>query len=896
MKKKRSEVASPAVEDGDAHACLTTKAAGLFPGEIGTPTKHPTFSDKNGACAAWPWIVAAAALIRLLLIPAYRSTDFEVHRNWLAITASQPLSTWYKKESSPSKWTLDYPPLFAFFEFLLSLAARFVDPAMLQVENENYASPACVWFQRLTVILTELVLVLGVIRMCQVAETLQLQRERRARGSRSSEEARRGEDSEDERKYREGDGGGWSSVALLLVLFNAGLLIVDHIHFQYNGFLLGVLLLSIADVQTGRFYRGSVLFTCALLLKHIFLYVAPVYFVFLLSWLRPRELDPGSEETESPSEGRKKEGRRDCRSVSRRPFHRLNQRAGPAVAHSSGLSLWTRRVLRLGFLLVAFVLAVLAPFIATGQMKAISGRLFPFGRGLLHTQWAACLWALYAATDRVLLLAGRLLGWRFSTPLAEAAPATVTSFHVLPNISPLTAGFVTILLYTPLLVSIWKFPSRKLFPVYVALGASVCFATGWHVHEKAILVVSVPLSVAAWTLQDSILLVSSFLVNFLGNLAILPLLPRPHETLLKLTLFLFCTLLEGLCVFLAIDDKKRKRRGRGVCSVQTSPAPSLSPSCPYQQEPQDFLMSSSSSESCYSSSPYCSPSSPRSCGSFPAFLESLEAQCVDALSPGLRPASVRKFLRFYLLFLVLSLSAVCLLYTLQSDFVPNLLLLKLYKAETSRVAAQAAETPAPTAVSALSPAEDVSPLSLSPSAVALGSSAVHGNAALRSVEEVPLSGPTLASLRALSLLLHFHSTTKEEEQKQRRYARSLLAAVVGSPAIFPSSSHGEVKNNAARDAKQQTEQGRQNSQETGEAEESIEEQFWNAETKPALHSILRQWHLDIPFPYRVMFATHALAARFEFLPLLLLVCSSAIGLLHLFVALHVYLLSTLVRF
>ncbi|KEP65921.1 UNVERIFIED_CONTAM: ALG6, ALG8 glycosyltransferase family protein [Hammondia hammondi] len=894
MKKGRNGVASLAVEEGDAQACLTTKAEGLFPGKSGTPPKRPTFSDKNGACAVWPWIVGAAALIRLLLIPTYRSTDFEVHRNWLAITASQPLSTWYKKESSPSKWTLDYPPLFAFFEFLLSLAARFVDPAMLQVENENYASPACVWFQRLTVIVTELVLVLGVIRMCQVAETLQLQREKRARGSLSSEEARRGEDSEDERKCREGDGGGWSSVALLLVLFNAGLLIVDHIHFQYNGFLLGVLLLSIADVQAGRFYRGSVLFTCALLLKHIFLYVAPVYFVFLLSWLWPRELDPGSEETERFSEGSKMEERPSCRSVSRHPFHGLSQRGGPAVARSSALSLWTRRVLRLGFLLVAFVLVVLAPFIATGQMKAMSGRLFPFGRGLLHSQWAASLWALYAAADRVLLLAGRLLGWRFSTSLAEAAPATVTSFHVLPNISPLTAGFVTILLYTPLLVSIWKFPSRKLFPVYVALGASVCFAAGWHVHEKAILLVSVPLSVAAWTRQDSFMLVSSFLVNFLGNLAILPLLPRPHETLLKLTLFLFCTLLEGLCVFLAIDKKKRKRRGRRVFSVHTSLAPSLSSFCPYKQETQDLLKSSSSSVP-YSSSPSCSPSSPRSCGSFPPFLDSLEAHCVDALSPGLRPAFVRKFLRCYLLFLVLSLSAVCLIYTLQSDFIPNLLLLKLYKVETSRVAAHAAETPAPTAVSALSPSDDESPLSLSPSAVALGSSVVPGNAALRSVQETLLSAPTLASLRVLSLLLHFHSTTREEEQKQRRYARSLLAAVVGSPVVFPSSSLGEVKNNAARDAEQQAEQGRQNGEETGEDEESIEEQFWKAETRPALHSIFRQWHLDIPFPYRVMFATHALATRFEFLPLLLLVCSSAIGLLPLFVALHVYLLSTLVR-
>ncbi|XP_078401331.1 dolichyl pyrophosphate Glc1Man9GlcNAc2 alpha-1,3-glucosyltransferase isoform X4 [Cetorhinus maximus] len=204
----------------------------------------------------WSWFAPLAfgvTLLKCLLIPAYHSTDFEVHRNWLAITHSSPVSHWYYEATS--QWTLDYPPFFAWFEYLLSLIAQYFDKEMLVVQNLNYASNATILFQRLSVILVDIVFIYGVIECCKCVNRTKESKEMMERPA---------------------------FILAVLLLWNFGLLIVDHIHFQYNGFLFGLMLLSVARMFQGRHLESALLFAILMNFKHIFLYVAPAYGIYLL--------------------------------------------------------------------------------------------------------------------------------------------------------------------------------------------------------------------------------------------------------------------------------------------------------------------------------------------------------------------------------------------------------------------------------------------------------------------------------------------------------------------------------------------------------------------------------------------------------------------------------------
>ena len=113
-----------------------------------------------------------------------------------------------------------------------------------------------------------------------------------------------------------------------------------------------------AQNQSTTLFSG-LLFATLLCLKHIYLYLAPAYFVFLL------------------------------RTYCLHHKSIVHIHLGNTVKLASGLA-------------IVFGVAF-GPFVYWGQSNQLIQRLFPFSRGLCHAYWAPNIWSIYSFVDRILL-------------------------------------------------------------------------------------------------------------------------------------------------------------------------------------------------------------------------------------------------------------------------------------------------------------------------------------------------------------------------------------------------------------------------------------------------------------------------------------------------------------
>ena len=439
-----------------------------------------------------PSIIASSLAIKAVLMRCYHSTDFEVHRNWMAIVYNLPPSEWYF--NSVSMWTLDYPPFFAYFEWLLAHIAVHVDPTIVTLSATPVLNDNVLLFQRCSVVITEFVLLWATWRFAY----------------------RNKKDTINQKE-----------TVFTLVALNSGLILVDHIHFQYNGLLLGLLVLCFDAASREQGVLVAVYFSILVLSKHLFLTLAPVFAAYL--W-----------QSYCTDWGRRK-------------------------GHTFTLTVVVRFALLVAIALLALFLCfgpvllwdnssgpleVVLPELKRRAFQIVS-RLFPFGRGLVHSYWAPNVWALYYFTDRVAnAVLGRmnLLSKVARGKRVGSASSTVSGLvggvspTVLPDATAPICMALVFLFSLPALYRIFTAPKRdrnvSLLVKAVVYTSLTAFMLGYHVHEKAILV---PLVAQTFLLLPSGHAPDAFSLYTelaaAGTAALLPLFTSTTERWIKVVVF-----------------------------------------------------------------------------------------------------------------------------------------------------------------------------------------------------------------------------------------------------------------------------------------------------------------------------------------------------------------------
>lgn len=199
------------------------------------------------------------------------------------------------------------------------------------------------------------------------------------------------------------------------------------------------------------------------------------------------------------------------------------------------------------------------------------------------------VWALYNVVDKALaktasvlaqtVSAGRLPPFLSSTVLLffPSAPPSATlpsmtgglvhniQHAFLPSVQPMHTILLTLLCTLPALWKLWRRPHPLLFPPVLVYATLTFFMCGWHVHEKAILVVLLPLALLA---LDNLHTARTYLfMSLLAHFSLFPLFFEPREAPIKLLLTLAYTI---VCVLALghytqhLQHLKQTNRGPGA--------------------------------------------------------------------------------------------------------------------------------------------------------------------------------------------------------------------------------------------------------------------------------------------------------------------------------------------
>lgn len=179
--------------------------------------------------------------------------DFEAQRHWMEITTRLPVSQWYFHD--PEWWRLDYPPLTAYHSWVLGKIGTLINPSWFDLYTSRGCEEAGLkFFMRITVFASELLIFVPAVNLA----ISQLSKIRAGKVSAQH-----------------------MQIALVALLLQPAIILVDHGHFQYNAVMLGLFLAAMGSFLADYHLAGCVFFVGALGFKQMALFYAPAVAAYL---------------------------------------------------------------------------------------------------------------------------------------------------------------------------------------------------------------------------------------------------------------------------------------------------------------------------------------------------------------------------------------------------------------------------------------------------------------------------------------------------------------------------------------------------------------------------------------------------------------------------------------
>ncbi len=356
--------------------------------------------------------------------------DYEAQRHWMEITTHLPISQWYFYDLE--YWGLDYPPLTAYHSWILGQVGSVFNPAWFALDTSRGIEEQLLKvYMRATVLVSEY--------LAYTPAVIILNRKlAQQRGVNKWE----------------------SSIALVAILMQPAIILIDHAHFQYNTIMLGFVLASMSSLLSNRYMWACVFFVAALCFKQMALYFAPAMFAYLVG-------------------------------VCLLPEPRIGRLLGVAVVTlfsfaamfaplllgslydqyrgiSIPLSINDRIVNPLFSQLLPYIdpQSVLYPTLL--QFTQAIHRIFPFARGLFEDK-VANLWCAFH---------------------------TIHKLHTYPiPLLQRISLFATLTTILPACMTISLFPRKDLLPWAMASTAWGFFLCSFQVHEKSVLLPLLPMTI-----------------------------------------------------------------------------------------------------------------------------------------------------------------------------------------------------------------------------------------------------------------------------------------------------------------------------------------------------------------------------------------------------------------